>query len=95
MSEFKLSFKESIGVISAIGGFFFQWYTLKMEIRESIIKAGFEEKANNVRFLSLETKVSSIETKTNSLENKCGRIFTMLYKEADKPKPFKIEIENE
>lgn len=93
MSEFKLSLKESIGIVSAIGGFFFQWYTLKMEIRESIIKAGFEKEANAMHFVSLENKISSIDNKFNALENKCNRIFAIMYRDAIIPKETKIENE--
>lgn len=93
MSEFKLSLKESIGIVSAIGGFFFQWYTLKMEIRESIIKAGFEKEANATHFAILENKISSIDNKFNALENKCNRIFAIMYSDAIIPKETKIENE--
>jgi hypothetical protein len=93
MSEFKLSLKESIGIVSAIGGFFFQWYTLKMEIRESIIKAGFEKEANASRFESLENKISQLDNKFNALESKCNRIFSIIYADAIKPKEIKIESE--
>lgn len=93
MSEFKLSSKEIVGIITAISGFFFQWYTLKMEIRESIIKAGFEKEANNTHFISLENKISSIDNKFNALENKCNRIFAVMYRDAIIPKETKIENE--
>ena len=95
MSELKLSLKESIGIVAGISGFFFQWYTLKMEIRESIIKAGFEKEANASHFANLENKIFSIDNKLNGLENKCNRIFSIIYSDAIKPKEIYIEDEKQ
>lgn len=93
MSELKLSLKETIGIIVGVSGFFFQWYTLKMEIRESIIKAGFEKEANATHFVSLENQIMQIDNKFNALENKCNRIFSIIYTDAIKPKEIKVESE--
>ena len=93
MGNFKLTAKEVIAVIMAISGFFFQWYSLKMEIREQFLEAGFQRQTNENHFKIVDSDLSQLNKKVNSLERKSQQVLFMLYRDADKPK--KIELENE
>lgn len=93
MSNFKLTTKEVIAVLMAVSGFFFQWYSLKMEIREQFLEAGFQRKTNEKHFELVDADLSQLNKKVNSLERKNQQLLFMMYREADKPK--KIELENE
>ena len=93
MSNFKLTAKEVIAVIMAVSGFFFQWYSLKMEIREQFLEAGFQKQTNEKHFELVDNNVKELSNKVNSLERKSQQILFMMYKEADKPK--RIQLENE
>ena len=93
MSNFKLTAKEVIAVIMAVSGFFFQWYSLKMEIREQFLEAGFQKKTNETHFQIVDADLSQLNNKVNSLERKSQQILFMLYRDADKPKKFELETE--
>lgn len=91
--EFKLNIKDAIQIGGFIAGFFFQWYTLKMEIREQFLEAGFQKQTNEKNFELVDNNVKELSNKVNSLERKSQQILFMMYKEADKPK--RIQLENE
>lgn len=93
LNNFKLTGKEIIIALSLVSGFFFQWYTLKMEIREQFLEAGFQKKTNEKHFELVDNNVKELSNKVNSLERKSQQILFMMYKEADKPK--RIQLENE
>jgi len=93
LSDFKFSSKEIAIGLTFVGGFFFQWYTLKMEIREQFLEAGFQKKTNEKHFELVDNNVKELSNKVNSLERKSQQILFMMYKEADKPK--RIQLENE
>jgi hypothetical protein len=93
LSNFKLTGKEIIIALSLVSGFFFQWYTLKMEIREQFLEAGFQKQTNEKHFELVDNNVKELSNKVNSLERKSQQILFMMYKEADKPK--RIQLENE
>ena len=93
LNNFKLTGKEIIIALSLVSGFFFQWYTLKMEIREQFLEAGFQKQTNEKHFELVDNNVKELSNKVNSLERKSQQILFMMYKEADKPK--RIQLENE
>lgn len=93
LSDFKFSSKEIAIGLTFIGGFFFQWYTLKMEIREQFLEAGFQKKTNESHFVSVDNSIASLVNRVNSLERKSQRLFYMLYKDFDKPKPIEFKDE--
>ena len=93
LSNFKLTGKEIIIALSLVSGFFFQWYTLKMEIREQFLEAGFQKQTNEKHFELVDKNVKELSNKVNSLERKSQQLLFMMYREADKPK--RIQLENE
>ncbi|MCK6649659.1 MAG: hypothetical protein L6Q66_08385 [Bacteroidia bacterium] len=91
------NFKISIADVIKLGGFIIalviQYYTFKMEVREQFLASNFHNQNTDSHFAKLDASDKLQEQKLNVHDIKLAKIFTLLYRDADKPKETKIETE--
>lgn len=89
----KISGSDLIKILSIVGGFTVQHYAFKMEIREQFLANNFHNQNTDVHFAKIDASISSQDQKLNVHDIKLAKIFTLLYRDADKPKETKLETE--
>jgi uncharacterized protein (DUF2344 family) len=94
-SNAKISVVDAIKVGTIALGFIVQYYAFKSEIREQFMENAYHNKTIDVQLERLENSDKLQTEKINNNDIKLARIFTMLYKDAKKPKETQIETELE
>lgn len=78
IEKLRLAPKEVFYVVSVISGFFLQYYTLKMEIREAILSQTTDKKLVDMRFSQLESSVFSLRADVNDVDNRVTALEAIL-----------------
>lgn len=88
LDTLQLSTKEVIYVVSACAAFIFNWYSLKLEIRELAITKASQDKITELR-------ISELSKQITDLRRDCDRLLEALPQAyAIKPKEINFEPEN-
>lgn len=89
----KISGTDVIKLIGFVTVSLGQYYAFKSEIKEQFMVNSFHNQTTDAHFERLETSDKLQTEKLNLHDIKLARIFTMIYRDADKPKETKIETE--
>ena len=93
IENFKISIGDVIKLFGFLSAMAFQWYSIKMEIREQFLQAGFEAEKTKQHFILTDADIAQLKQATQMHDVKFARIFTILSKEFDKPKKITIQPE--
>lgn len=74
----RLAPKEVFYVVSVLSGFFLQYYTLKMEIREAILSQTTDKKITEVRISALESSVFQLKADCDNIVNRITTLEAIL-----------------
>ena len=71
------------------------YFGITTKVENTLLEFGFEKRINSDYRSKSDLKFDKLEAKTQEHDIKLARIFTMLYKEFDKPKRVQIQTEPE
>lgn len=78
IEKLRLAPKEVFYIISVLGGFFLQYYTLKMEIRETMLSMTMDKKVSEMRFSQLEASVFDLKAHSENCDNRITALEAIL-----------------
>lgn len=97
MDANKLKFepKDFVKGITLTIAFVSLYFGITMKVENTLLEFGFEKKINSDYRSKSDIKFDKLEAKSQEHDIKLARIFTILYKEFDKPKKIQIQTEPE
>lgn len=94
LSKLKIEAKDILKVITLTASVVGLYFGITARMESMFLEFGFEKKINSDYRDRADLKFEKLEEKSQEHDIKLARIFTMLYRDADKPKEQKI-IETE
>ena len=95
LENLKISIADVIKLAGFIIGLMVQYYTFKMEIQEQFLANNYHNQNTDQHFTKIDAVDKIQDDRLNLHDVKLAKIFTMLYRDADKPKETKIQTETE